>query len=163
GMKQRVGLAGAFAGAPQVLVLDEPTDGIDPIGRMEIRELLAARVREGVTVFLNSHLLAETERLCDHVAILGGGRLLVSGALADLRSQGAPRARFEPRPDLPELCARHDLHPVEGGWAARDATPETMSRALAGILAEGAVLRELTEPASDLEMVLREAVEAEAA
>lgn len=159
GMKQRVGLASALAGRPELLVLDEPTDGIDPIGRMEIRELLAERVKDGATVFLNSHLLAETERLCDRVAILGAGRLLASGDLESLRKRGAPTARFEPHPELEAITTRHGLRAIEGGYVLGEDGLEPMSRALAGALADGLVLAELHRPASDLESVLRGSME----
>ena len=69
GMRQRTALAGALLGDPELLILDEPTDGIDPIGRAKIRAVIDAYHRRGSTVFLNSHLLAETEKMCDHVAL----------------------------------------------------------------------------------------------
>jgi ABC-2 type transport system ATP-binding protein len=76
GMKQRLGLAQALVGDPQLVLLDEPTDGVDPVGRAEIRDLLLSLKRSGKTVFLNSHLLSEVERLCDRVAILERGALV---------------------------------------------------------------------------------------
>lgn len=78
GMRQRLGLAGALLGAPDLLVLDEPTDGIDPLGRIEVREVLAQEKARGATVLLNSHLLAETERVCDWVAVLHKGQVVLS-------------------------------------------------------------------------------------
>jgi ABC-2 type transport system ATP-binding protein len=84
GMKQRLGLAQALLHRPDVLFLDEPTDGVDPVGRAEIRDLLLAERARGVTVFINSHLLGEVERLCDRVAILRKGRLVGCGRVADL-------------------------------------------------------------------------------
>jgi len=84
GMKQRLGLAQALLHRPDVLFLDEPTDGVDPVGRAEIRDLLLAERARGVTVFINSHLLGEVERLCDRVAILRQGRLVSCGRVADL-------------------------------------------------------------------------------
>src|SRR5207244_11296132 len=76
GMKQRLGLAAALLGAPPLLVLDEPTDRVDPLGRAEIRQILAEERARGATLFLNSHLLSETDRICDRIGILAGGRLL---------------------------------------------------------------------------------------
>jgi ABC-2 type transport system ATP-binding protein len=84
GMKQRLGLAQALLHRPDVLFLDEPTDGVDPVGRAEIRDLLLAERARGVTVFINSHLLGEVERMCDRVAILRQGRLVRCGRVADL-------------------------------------------------------------------------------
>ena len=79
GMVQRVGLATALVGDPQLLILDEPSSGLDPVGRKELRALLATLQSEGVTVFLSSHLLSEMESLCDHVGILCKGKLVASG------------------------------------------------------------------------------------
>jgi ABC-2 type transport system ATP-binding protein len=75
GMSQRLGLAQAMLHDPDLLILDEPTDGVDPVGRAEIREVLARLKSEGKTIFLNSHLLQEVELVCDRVAILGRGKL----------------------------------------------------------------------------------------
>ncbi len=84
GMKQRLGLAAALLHRPRLLVLDEPTNGLDPIGMAEVRGLLRDLTREGVTVFLSSHLLHEVEQTCDQVAILHRGRLVAQGPVADL-------------------------------------------------------------------------------
>lgn len=84
GMKQRLGLAQALLHRPDVLFLDEPTDGVDPVGRKQIRDLLLAERDRGVTIFINSHLLGEVEQLCDRVAILRKGELVRSGRVADL-------------------------------------------------------------------------------
>ena len=89
GMRQRAGLAAALVTDPQVLFLDEPTDGVDPVGRKEIRDLLVQLRAEGRTVFLNSHLLSEAEQVCDRVAILLQGRVVKQGRLADLQREGA--------------------------------------------------------------------------
>lgn len=83
GMLQRLGLAHALLNDPQLLFLDEPTDGIDPIGRREIRDLLQQLREQGKTVFLNSHLLSEVERISDEVAILKNGKVLRKGRVAD--------------------------------------------------------------------------------
>ncbi|MSR46373.1 MAG: ABC transporter ATP-binding protein [Planctomycetes bacterium] len=84
GMKQRLGLAQALIGEPQLLFLDEPTDGVDPVGRASIRALLDAQRRAGKTIFLNSHLLSEVEQLCDRVGILHQGELVREGTVAAL-------------------------------------------------------------------------------
>ncbi|MGZ4134788.1 MAG: ABC transporter ATP-binding protein, partial [Tumebacillaceae bacterium] len=70
GMQQRIGIACALLGDPELIFLDEPTSALDPIGRREVRDLMAELRREGKTVFLNSHLLSEVETVCDHVAII---------------------------------------------------------------------------------------------
>ena len=86
GMKQRLALAQALLNAPELLFLDEPAEGIDPLGRVVVRNILR-RVRErGTTLFMNSHLLTEVEMVCDEVAILHDGKVVQSGVLADLTS-----------------------------------------------------------------------------
>ena len=88
GMLQRLGIAQALMNRPRVVFLDEPTDGVDPVGRREIRELIETLRDDGVTVFLNSHLLSEVERVCTRVAILKGGVLVREGTVEDLTRVG---------------------------------------------------------------------------
>jgi ABC-2 type transport system ATP-binding protein len=83
GMKQRLALAAAMLGDPELLILDEPTNGLDPEGMREIRELLVRLSRSGRTIFISTHLLDEVEKICTHVAILKRGRLQRSGAVTD--------------------------------------------------------------------------------
>ena len=98
GMRQRLGLAAALLRQPRLLVLDEPTNGLDPQGIREVRELLLELNRAGTTVFLSSHLLAEIEALCDRVGVLDRGRLVAQDDLDVLR---APTGRVEVRtPDV---------------------------------------------------------------
>ena len=87
GMLQRVGLAQALINDPEVVFLDEPMSGLDPIGRREVRDLISALRQDGKTVFMCSHILSDIEVLCDRVAILKGGRLAQVGYLNDLRQQ----------------------------------------------------------------------------
>ena len=84
GMLQRVGLAQALIHSPSLLILDEPTDGVDPVGRRHIREILSDLERKGVTIFINSHLLSEVEAFCHEVAILSKGEVVLAGAVKDL-------------------------------------------------------------------------------
>ncbi len=84
GMKQRLGLAGALLQDPELIVLDEPTNGLDPAGVIEMRSLLRGLAAEGRTVFVSSHVLAEVRQICDRVAIINQGRLVREGAIADL-------------------------------------------------------------------------------
>jgi ABC-2 type transport system ATP-binding protein len=86
-MKQRVGIAQALVNDPEVIFLDEPTDGVDPSGRRDIRLLLQELQREGRTIFVNSHLLGELEMVCDQVAILSKGEIKLAGALSELTGQ----------------------------------------------------------------------------
>ncbi len=88
GMLQRAGLAAALINDPRVVFLDEPTDGVDPIGRREIRNLIRSLRDEGRTVFLNSHLLAEVDQVADRVAILNRGQLVHVGTVKELKEHG---------------------------------------------------------------------------
>jgi ABC-2 type transport system ATP-binding protein len=94
GMRQRTGLAAALIGRPELLILDEPTDGIDPMGRRQIRDVILEFAKGGSTIFLNSHLLAETERVCDHVAVLHQGAVVVAGALSVLQRKDSFKVVF---------------------------------------------------------------------
>ena len=84
GMKQRLGVACALLGDPDLVFLDEPTNGLDPAGVVEVRELIRDLGKGGRTIVLSSHLLAETELVCDHVAVLSRGKLIVQGSIKDL-------------------------------------------------------------------------------
>jgi len=95
GMLQRVGLAQALINDPEVVFLDEPMSGLDPIGRREVRDLIYALREEGKTVFMCSHILSDIEVLCDRVAILKAGRLAQMGYLDDLRQQAGGRDLVE--------------------------------------------------------------------
>ena len=88
GMLQRLGIAQALMNRPRLVILDEPTDGVDPVGRREIRTLIETLRDEGVTVFLNSHLLSEVERICTRVAILKDGRMVREGTVDALTQRG---------------------------------------------------------------------------
>lgn len=88
GMIQRFGLGAALIGNPQLLILDEPTAGLDPIGIREIRQLLESLKHQGMTIFLNSHLLSEVEKICDTAAIINRGKLLVKDAISAIVKDG---------------------------------------------------------------------------
>jgi ABC-2 type transport system ATP-binding protein len=94
GMAQRIGLAQALVNDPDLILLDEPTDGVDPVGRREIRDVLVRLREQGKTVFINSHLLSELEMICDRVAILVLGQVARQGTVADLSSAMA-KQRYE--------------------------------------------------------------------
>ncbi|KUG24605.1 abc transporter, atp-binding protein [hydrocarbon metagenome] len=88
GMIQRFGLGAALVGNPKLLILDEPTAGLDPIGIREIRQLLESLKSQGMTIFLNSHLLSEVEKICDNAAIISRGKLLVKDKISSLVKEG---------------------------------------------------------------------------
>jgi len=113
GMKQRLAIAGALIGAPELIVLDEPLNGLDPAGIIEMRSLIRSLgAQEGVTVLFSSHLLDEVERVCDRIAILNRGRLVREGRVSDLL---AARATLRLRVSPIEAALA-----VVGGKAARN-------------------------------------------
>jgi ABC-2 type transport system ATP-binding protein len=163
GMRQRTGLAAALLGSPDLLVLDEPTDGIDPLGRRQIRDVILDVARRGATIFLNSHLLAETERVCDHVAVLHKGRVVKSGALSALRRTDAFRVVFARRADHDDVAtataAGFELRDAEvsgdtftTSFGGHDAT--ALSSALGALLARGLIVVEVAAELVDLESIL---------
>ena len=95
GMLQRVGLAQALVNDPAIVFLDEPMSGLDPVGRREVRDLIAGLRQDGKTVFMNSHILSDIEVLCDRVAILKRGKLAQVGHLDELRRGGGETDRVE--------------------------------------------------------------------
>jgi ABC-type multidrug transport system ATPase subunit len=99
GMRQRLGLAGALLRRPELLVLDEPTNGLDPQGIVEVRSLLLDLHRGGTTIFLSSHLLAEVEQLCSRVGVLDRGRLVLQDELATLTAPTGATVVHTPAPD----------------------------------------------------------------
>jgi ABC-2 type transport system ATP-binding protein len=122
GMLQRVGLAQALVNDPEVVVLDEPMSGLDPIGRRQVRDLIAGLRAAGVTVFFSSHIIADIEVLCDRVAILARGRLAHVGRLDELRERVDAAGRLEITVVGAAVAALDDaLRKVEGARVA--ATP----------------------------------------
>ena len=91
GMKQRLGLANALLKPRDILVLDEPTNGLDPQGTREVRNLIRSLSAEGITIFLSSHLLSEIEMLCSHVAVMSAGKIVAQGLIEDLRNEEPTR------------------------------------------------------------------------
>jgi ABC-2 type transport system ATP-binding protein len=117
GMKQRLGLANALLKPRDLLVLDEPTNGLDPQGTREVRHLIRALASEGITIFLSSHLLSEIEQLCSHVAVMSEGRLVATGTLDELRGSAETRVIVDvdkPRPTIALLKKRGLVGVTEG-------------------------------------------------
>ena len=88
GMKQRLGLAAALLHKPDLLILDEPTNGLDPVGMRDFREILRGLADEGMTVFLSSHLLSEVQQICDRVAVINKGSIVAQGTVHELLRDG---------------------------------------------------------------------------
>ena len=160
GMRQRLGLAAALLKDPEVLLLDEPANGLDPAGIKEVRELLRGLGGEGRTVFVSSHLLSEVRQTCDQVAILARGRCVAAGPVAQVLTNGQ-RARLLVRlEDLDRGRAVLDAAGIQAapeGEVLRVALPPeeaaTVTKALA---AEGLYLTELRADEADLETVFLE-------
>ena len=158
GMRQRLGLAAAMLGDPAVLVLDEPTNGLDPPGVRWLRGYLRRLADEGRTVLLSSHALSEVELTADHVLVLAHGRLLRSSTLAALRAEAGVGSRVR-TPDPDRLgaaldAAGHRYRPTDEGLAV-DATPEQVGELAAQ---HGVVLHGL-EGTADLEQAFFRLIE----
>ena len=103
GMRQRLAIAGALLAPRELLVLDEPTNGLDPQGTREVRSLVASLAEEGATVLVSSHLLSEVEQMCSHIGVMHVGRLVAQGPVGQVRAGAQPRARVDT--DRPEDAA----------------------------------------------------------
>lgn len=155
GMKQRMALAAATLGDPELLILDEPTNGLDPEGMREIRELLVRLARSGRTIFLSTHLLDEVEKICTHVAILKRGRLQRSGAVKDFTDAKITfRVRSDDTEQLYEAVRQYESARnvrMSGGAVCldlTDAAPGGLNRYLAG---RGIYVSELSSQRQTLE------------
>jgi len=139
GMQQRLGLAVALLGRPAIVILDEPTSALDPIGRLDVRTIIRGLRDEGTTVFLNSHLLGEVERVCDAVAIVDRGRVVADGPLDDLLGVPTVRVRVTglsptARADLGSFGTTADEPP----WlVVRGCPPERVPDLVAALVAAG--------------------------
>ncbi len=164
GMRQRVGIAQALINDPALVVLDEPTDGVDPVGRRDIRAVLTSLRQRGMTVFLNSHLLSELEMVCDRVAILVQGRVSAQGTIDEL-TLGRQRYEIE----LVETPGVRDVLAAAAGLVpgatvgASTLTlagddPERVQPAIDAIRAKGGVIRSVRQVRPSLEDLFMEAV-----
>jgi ABC-2 type transport system ATP-binding protein len=148
GMKQRLGVAAALLPSPELMILDEPTNGLDPAGIREVRTLLRSLADRGITVFVSSHLLAEIEAICDHLVLIDKGRIAFQGSIAELLAAQHSELLAIPEHDddllrLVALCVEAG-HParVDGNTvlvqAASDWAAELNRRAMAaGITLQG--------------------------
>ena len=152
GMRQRLGLAAALLRRPELLILDEPTNGLDPQGIHEIRDLLLRLNAEGTTVFLSSHLLAEVELLCRRVGVIDRGRLVLQDELATLRAPTGRVVLRTPDPEWAVSLLDGDLRERSGNrLVVRAADPAALNARLVG---HGIRISELTEERRTLEEVV---------
>lgn len=154
GMRQRLGVAAALLGDPDVVMLDEPSNGLDPEGIIWVRELMKRMAREGRTVLVSSHLMNETSSFADHLVVLGRGKLLADISMRSfLDSRSRPRVRLrttEPA-RLRDALVRHGHRPVQGGdgrWTVEGAKAAHIGAMAA---AEGIPLLELLDEGITLE------------
>lgn len=159
GMKQRLGIAAALLPRPELLILDEPTNGLDPGGIVEMRGLIRSFADDGITVLVSSHLIAEIEQVCDHIVMIRGGRLVHQGSVAGLAAGQRPDIVLAPEhaTDLTDLVSiltsaglSVDTVPGDGTAVVKapGASAADLNR-LAG--AEGITLRQISERTHSLE------------
>ena len=137
GMQQRLGLAVALLGAPDLVVLDEPTSALDPVGRTEVRSIVRAVADRGGTVFLNSHLLTEVERVCDRVAIVDRGRVVASGRPSDLATDAGVRIVVDGIDRPADLAARFGQVTIEDAALRVLCRPDAVPDLVAALVAAG--------------------------
>jgi ABC-2 type transport system ATP-binding protein len=163
GMKQRLGIAQALMHNPEVIFLDEPTDGVDPVGRRHIREMLLRLKGEGKTIFINSHLLGEVELISDRVIILHGGEVLRQGSTSELTRQrglflvGVASGQTFPQDDITksgyQVSRRGDL------WEIALTDGQAIDPVVDLLRSRGLSLRHLEEKRQTLEDIFMETVE----
>lgn len=162
GMLQRVGLAQALMHKPRLLVLDEPSDGVDPVGRKHIRDILQELGRQGVTIFLNSHLLAEVELFCREVAIIQKGRVALTGKVEDLTRGSGYRVEGIEVPEGIASQLRTNARAVSannGSLQLLYATREEANRAVDLLRTNGCEIEAFTRSRSTLEEVFMKTVD----
>ena len=160
GMKQRLGIGAALLKDPRLLILDEPANGLDPAGIVEVRDLIRGLGREGRTVFVSSHLLSEVQQTCDAVAILSGGRLVTQGPVGEVLRAGHAEGLIA---RLEDLDAGVSVLAASGILASREADylrvelPPSQAERVTRVLSErGLFLTELRPDVVDLETVFLE-------
>lgn len=159
GMKQRLGLAIAMLHRPSLIILDEPTNGLDPAGMREVRQLLRALAEEGVTVFLSSHLLHEVEQICDRIAVLHQGRIVKEGSVQELLGQRQQIVRVRvalPARATEVLQTLPGVTTITANGAYVEVIGATSEAVISHMVGQGVVPSEVTTEKSDLESLFLE-------
>jgi ABC-2 type transport system ATP-binding protein len=160
GMKQRLAVAAALLKDPEVLILDEPANGLDPAGIKEVRELLRDLGAEGRTVFVSSHILSEVQQMADRVAIVARGKTIVSGPVHEVlasRRRSGLLARVEDAVQAVEVLGRSGIAAsVDDGMVRVDLPADQGARVTRTLAADGVFLSELRPDEADLETVFLE-------
>lgn len=164
GMQQRIGLACALLPNPQLLFLDEPTSALDPIGRKAVRDIIVSLKNEGMTVFLNSHLLSEVESVCDHVTIINKGKVARSASMDDLLSNKLTltiRAKGITEEIFTYLSENYDaVEQLPNGYFSLSVHDDEEIPAISSyLISNGVTLYELTPHRETLESVFMQIVE----
>ncbi len=160
GMKQRLGIAAALLKDPALLILDEPANGLDPAGIVEVRELIRSLGNEGRTVFVSSHILSEVEQTADRVAIVARGRLITSGPVGEVLSAGRARGLLvklaDPAAGVRALADAGIRAELDGDVLRVDLPPDQGERVTRSLSERGLYLSELRPDEVDLETVFLE-------
>jgi ABC-2 type transport system ATP-binding protein len=155
GMKQRLAIAASLLQPRELIILDEPTNGLDPQGTREVRALIREIAREGITVLVSSHLLAEVEQICSHVGVMRTGRLVFQGSLEVLRSRGATRicVRTSAAGEAAEVLGKLGLADVKtgDGEASAQLGDEKPERVCRELVLAGVPVAGLDTPRASLE------------
>lgn len=163
GMKQRLAIAAALLKDPELLILDEPANGLDPSGIREVRSLIRRLGQEGKTVFVSSHILSEVQQMCDHVAILSRGRSVADGPVSQVLSQGHTTGvlvRVADRPRAQAALSSAGMTVVEAGELLRvEIEPAQAARVSETLAGHGLYPSELRPDEVDLETVFLELTE----
>jgi ABC-type multidrug transport system ATPase subunit len=166
GMKQRLGIAAALLKDPELLILDEPTNGMDPAGMAEMRSFIRGLARGRRTVLLSSHLMAEVEQICDRVGVISRGRLVGEGTVDELRGRESLWVRAEPLDDAERMLG--SIHGVEqvarsDGGLRIAADPSAAAEINRALVEAGIAVGELRPERASLEKVFLELTESDAA
>jgi ABC-2 type transport system ATP-binding protein len=160
GMKQRLGVAAALLKEPELLVLDEPTNGLDPAGMAEMRTLVAELKARGHTVLLSSHLLGEVQQICDRVGVISQGRLLREGTVAELRAGGSLVVRADPLAEAVQIAQQLlggvEAVTIDDGVLRLDIPAERAAQINRGLVEAGVEVSELRWSEPTLEAVFLE-------
>jgi ABC-type multidrug transport system ATPase subunit len=159
GMKQRLGVAAALMGDPELIVLDEPTNGLDPAGMADMRALIVDLARGGQTVLLSSHLLTEVEEICDRVGVIARGLLLVESTVSELRGGRRLRVVATPLDEALAVAMRvagDDAVHLEGDAVLLDLLPERTPEVVRALVSAGIDVHEATVSERTLEDVFFE-------
>lgn len=161
GMKQRLGIGMSLLHKPELLILDEPTNGMDPAGMREIRNLLSQLAEQGVTIFLSSHLLHEVEQICNRVGILKSGKIVAEGDVKDLLGDRAMvRVRVSsPREAVQLLQSLPGCHEIKPNGSIVTVSGVTSQAVVSHLVLGGVVPSEVTTGSSDLESIFLELTE----